>query len=194
MKRALRSLAVVGYLAFTALGGEGVGAFQTAAPDPLQPLTFLLGPWEGTSDGQPGTGRLQREYSHVLNARFIQAHNQSVYQPQEKNPKGEVHERFGPVQLRRHSKAPCLPSVPQGRFRQPVRPRPRTDREDGVHHRSDRKHPRRLARARNVRPPWSGRIRRDLRARRAREGVRGVLRTPISNELGDLKRSRERRR
>ena len=95
MKRALRSLAVVGYLAFTALGGEGVGAFQTAAPDPLQPLTFLLGPWEGTSDGQPGTGRLQRETSHVLNARFIQAHNQSVYQPQEKNPKGEVHEDLG---------------------------------------------------------------------------------------------------
>jgi hypothetical protein len=38
---------------------------------------------------------VQREYLRILNSRFIRAQNQSVYQPQEKNPKGEVHEDLG---------------------------------------------------------------------------------------------------
>jgi hypothetical protein len=61
----------------------------------LQPLVFLLGRWEGTSEGQPGAGTVQREYTRVLNSRFIRAQNQSVYKPQEKNPKGEVHDDVG---------------------------------------------------------------------------------------------------
>ncbi len=48
--------------------------------------------WEGTSDGQPGAARVQSEYMRILNSRFIRAQNQSVYQPQDKNPKGETHE------------------------------------------------------------------------------------------------------
>jgi hypothetical protein len=31
----------------------------------------------------------------ILNSRFIRAQNESVYTPQEKNPKGEVHEDLG---------------------------------------------------------------------------------------------------
>lgn len=38
---------------------------------------------------------MQREYTTVLNSRFIRAQNQSVYQPQAKNRKGEVHEDLG---------------------------------------------------------------------------------------------------
>src|SRR5262245_33517074 len=66
-----------------------------AAGDPLQPLAFLVGRWEGSSDGQPGHGTVQREYVRILNSRFIQERNRSVYAPQDKNPKGETHEHVG---------------------------------------------------------------------------------------------------
>ena len=63
-----------------------------APPDPFAPIAFMLGRWEGTSEGQPGKGTVHREYSRTLNSRFIRAHNRSEYSPQDKNPKGEVHE------------------------------------------------------------------------------------------------------
>jgi THAP4-like, heme-binding beta-barrel domain len=63
--------------------------------DDLQPLSFLLGSWRGTSEGKPGRGSVDREYKKALNGRFIQIHNRSVYEPQPSNPKGEVHEDVG---------------------------------------------------------------------------------------------------
>jgi hypothetical protein len=76
-------------MAFTALG---MGSQQSTATDPLQPLAFLIGRWEGTSEGQPGKAKVQREYTHALSSRFIHGRNRSEYPPQEKNPKGEIHE------------------------------------------------------------------------------------------------------
>ena len=95
MKSALRNAAVCGFVVFATLATGVVHATQTPAGDPLQPLAFLIGRWEGTSDGQPGEARVRREYTRILNSRFIRVENQSVYQPQEKNPKGETHEDFG---------------------------------------------------------------------------------------------------
>jgi hypothetical protein len=68
---------------------------QARTADPLQPLAFLIGRWEGSSEGQPGTGIVKREYTRILNDRFIRAQNQSVYPPQERNPTGENHEDLG---------------------------------------------------------------------------------------------------
>jgi hypothetical protein len=68
-----------------------VGGQQAGAMDPLAPLAFLLGGWEGTSEGQPGKATVQREYRRALNSRFIRSRNRSEYPPQEKNPKGEIH-------------------------------------------------------------------------------------------------------
>ena len=77
------------------LSASGPGPGQAGPPtDPLQPIAFLLGQWEGTSEGQPGSAKVQREYSRVL-GRYIRVQNRSVYAPQEKNPKGETHEDFG---------------------------------------------------------------------------------------------------
>ena len=70
-------------------------AQQPVAPDPFEPLAFLIGNWEGTSDGQPGKGTVQRRYERVLNNRFIRAHTRSEYPAQAKNPKGETHEDEG---------------------------------------------------------------------------------------------------
>jgi hypothetical protein len=64
-------------------------------PDPWEPLRSLVGIWEGTGNGQPGTSKVQREYRLVLNDKFIHVQNKSTYAPQPKNPKGEVHEDWG---------------------------------------------------------------------------------------------------
>ncbi|HKA21526.1 MAG TPA: hypothetical protein VKN18_24830 [Blastocatellia bacterium] len=45
--------------------------------------------------GQPGVSKTYREYKLVLNGRFLYAQNRSVYEPQPKNPKGEIHEDWG---------------------------------------------------------------------------------------------------
>ena len=94
MKSAVLGLAVYGFLMLATPAARGIGQAQVTAGDPLQPLTFLIGRWQGTSEGQPGAAKVQREYTRVLNSRFIRGQNQSVYPPQEKNPKGETHENL----------------------------------------------------------------------------------------------------
>jgi hypothetical protein len=81
---------------FLALASQAAaGGQQPAAPDPFEPIAFLIGRWEGTSEGQPGKGTVRREYSRALNGRFVRVRNRSEYPAQEKNPKGEVHEDEG---------------------------------------------------------------------------------------------------
>ena len=84
-------LVLVGWLVISV-----VGVAQTpAVADPFERLAFLLGKWEGASDGQPGKGTARREYARALNTRFVRVHNRSEYLPQPKNPKGEIHEDEG---------------------------------------------------------------------------------------------------
>ena len=75
------------------LGASGLaGASQASPASRLSAVQPLIGKWQGTSEGQPGTGAVTREYRLVLGDRFIEETNRSVYPPQEKNPKGESHE------------------------------------------------------------------------------------------------------
>jgi len=64
-------------------------------PDVWKPLNFFAGSWEGTGEGQPGNSKVEREYQFILNGKFLQSRNRSVYPPQKANPKGEVHEDLG---------------------------------------------------------------------------------------------------
>jgi hypothetical protein len=68
---------------------------EYSVTDPWAPLRFLEGEWRGESQGRPGKGNASRQYRFVLNNRFLQINNKSVYLPQEKNPKGETHEDIG---------------------------------------------------------------------------------------------------
>jgi hypothetical protein len=69
---------------------------QSAPPaDPFAAIAFMIGRWEGTSEGQPGRGTVRREYERTLNGRFIRVRNRNQYPAQEKNPKGEIHEDEG---------------------------------------------------------------------------------------------------
>lgn len=79
-------------------------AQSTLPPDPFASVAFLIGRWEGTSEGQPGKGTLRREYERALNGRFLRVRNRSEYPAQEKNPKGEIHEDEGYVSFDRSRK------------------------------------------------------------------------------------------
>ena len=61
------------------------------------PLKYFVGKWEGSGSGKPGESKVQREYSLVLNDKFLRVENRSTYDPQPKNPKGEIHDDWGMI-------------------------------------------------------------------------------------------------
>ena len=65
--------------------------------DTWEPLRYFVGTWEGTGTGQPGASWIKREYRFVLNNKFLHVQNTSTYEPQPKNPKGEVHHDWGMI-------------------------------------------------------------------------------------------------
>lgn len=77
-----------------------VGPHMTPEPssesqDPWTPFRYFLFEWRGTGTGRPGTSQVERSYRLVLQDQFIEVYNRSVYEPQESNPEGEVHEDLG---------------------------------------------------------------------------------------------------
>src|SRR5262249_33801455 len=91
----LRSMIMCAQLLLALLPCAPTQAQTTQQPDVWEPLKYFVGSWEGAAKGQPGNGKVEREYQFVLNGKYLQAKNKSVYPPQEKNPKGEVHEDWG---------------------------------------------------------------------------------------------------
>jgi hypothetical protein len=99
MQPILARIVLLGAVTWAAWGAQ-TGALnaapqQTEASDPWLPVRRMLGSWEGDSKGEPGAGKCVREYRLTLKEKFIQVTNKSTYPPQEKNPKGEVHEDVG---------------------------------------------------------------------------------------------------
>lgn len=74
--------------------GSSSAAGKEAETSPFAPIQFLVGDWQGTSEGQPGTGSVKRTYRFVLGDTFLHERNVSSYPPQPKNTKGEVHEHW----------------------------------------------------------------------------------------------------
>jgi len=68
------------------------------------PMKFFVGEWNGEGGGQSGNGSYKRNYTFILNKRFIEVKNKSIYTPQEKNPKGEEHEDIGYISYDRMRK------------------------------------------------------------------------------------------
>jgi hypothetical protein len=66
----------------------------TAKPQ-FDAINFFVGHWRGTAHGEPGDGSGERVYEMVLRGKFLRVSNKTVYPPQKKNPKGEVHEDLG---------------------------------------------------------------------------------------------------
>ncbi len=85
-------------------------------PDPWQPIRFFVGEWQGTADGQSGTGTVIRSYSFVLKDRFLHEKNVTIYPAQEANKKGEVHEHWSFFSYDRMRKALVLRQFHQEGF------------------------------------------------------------------------------
>jgi hypothetical protein len=96
MKTTIRNVLIFLFgcgLALGLLGAESAKPVEKT--DPWKPLRALIGKWEGDVNGEPGAGKAEREYVFAMNNRFIHVRNKSIYPPQEKNPKGEMHEDVG---------------------------------------------------------------------------------------------------
>ncbi len=72
-----------------------VGAQAEQKVDFWEPLRFLEGSWEGQGDGMSGKSEVTQVYDFLLNGQFLQMRTRSVFEPQEKNPEGEIHEDMG---------------------------------------------------------------------------------------------------
>ncbi len=59
------------------------------------PFNFFIGSWTGTGKGQSGLSQVERTYEFVLNNNYLHVKSQSIYPPQDQNPKGEVHQDMG---------------------------------------------------------------------------------------------------
>ncbi len=77
-----------------------VGGQTPMEPDRFEAFRFFLGSWEGEGEGQPGKSRVSREYALVLDGRFIEVKNRSLYAPQEGNS-GEDHRDVGYISFDR---------------------------------------------------------------------------------------------
>ena len=56
---------------------------------------FFVGTWTGVGEGQSGNSILERTYEYILRNNFVLMSNKAVFEPNEKNPEGEIHEDFG---------------------------------------------------------------------------------------------------
>jgi len=68
---------------------------ETALQQGLKPLERLIGIWRGEGEGQPGASTVERRYEPALLSQFLLVRNTSSYTPQQKNPKGQIHEDMG---------------------------------------------------------------------------------------------------
>src|SRR6187549_3750024 len=69
------------------------------------PLRPLIGKWSGTGEAPEGKGTYERSYQFVLNNKFIEVRNKSVYAPSKEKPAGYSHEDYGLISYDRARKA-----------------------------------------------------------------------------------------
>jgi Spy/CpxP family protein refolding chaperone len=93
-----------------------LGQDAPSVPDQWAAVRFLLGSWEGVSEGQAGNGTVRREYRFVMRDQFIEERNTSTYPPQERNPRGEVHEHGSMISFDRARKLLVLRQFHVERF------------------------------------------------------------------------------
>jgi len=68
------------------------------------PMKVFIGNWSGPSEGEPGKGNSERSYQFVLNKKYIEIKNKSVYPPAGENKKEQTHEDIGYISYDRMRK------------------------------------------------------------------------------------------
>ena len=59
--------------------------------DRWAPFRFFVGNWEGTEEGRPGVGSVETSFRFIYDETYLEVRNRGVFEPQERNPEGEVH-------------------------------------------------------------------------------------------------------
>ena len=54
------------------IAGTVSGYSQDKAPDPWEPVRFLIGTWQGTASGEAGAGTVVQSYEFISNDEFIE--------------------------------------------------------------------------------------------------------------------------
>lgn len=114
--RAKAALAVMVLVAWALMGLAQAVASEQARSDVWEPVRFLVGAWEGTAEGQAGSGTVRRVYAFVLMDRYLHETNVSTYPPQAANKAGEVHEHWSFFSYDRSRKALVLRQFHQEGF------------------------------------------------------------------------------
>jgi len=60
-----------------------------------EPFKYFVGKWEGTGQGKSGISTITTEFAFVLSDKYLRVTNKAVFEPQEQNPEGEIHEDLG---------------------------------------------------------------------------------------------------
>jgi len=65
---------------------------QTSEKEDIwKPFTYFKGSWQGHETGKAGIGKGDRTYEFIMKGKYFYFKNTSTFEPQSKNPKGEVH-------------------------------------------------------------------------------------------------------
>jgi hypothetical protein len=72
--------------------------------DVWKPFELFVGTWEGKGEGKSGVSEVTKEFQFVLGGKYLRMTTKANFKPQEKNPKGEVHEDFGYISFDRSRK------------------------------------------------------------------------------------------
>jgi len=67
-------------------------AQETQQDSTWEIFRFFIDSWDGYETGRTGFGKGGREYKLILNDKYLYFANTSIFKPQEKNPRGEIHE------------------------------------------------------------------------------------------------------
>lgn len=85
-------------LAVPVLASVAAAPLAQEAPAPADvwaPFRFFVGSWLGQGEGSPGSGKGAQTFEFILRGTFLQVRNKAVFDPRDKNPRGEVHEDMG---------------------------------------------------------------------------------------------------
>ena len=81
-----------------------VNAQTGETADIWKPFRPIIGEWRGTGRGMSGESTLRTDVDFVFGERYIRIKTRAVFEPQEKNTKGEVHEDVGYISYDRGRK------------------------------------------------------------------------------------------
>ncbi len=81
---------------------------QEDSPDVWKPFQFFVGKWEGSGEGKSGVSRGKQEFGFVIGGQYLQVKNETVFEPQERMPKGQTHTDWGFFSYDRQRKAYVL--------------------------------------------------------------------------------------